>query len=440
MSENSAPGSGLKSEEVKRRHILPKALVIGLVAGLLASIFRGALQWAELHRIAWLHRLPWQEGLPVALVLGAVGSGLGLWLVRRFAPDTAGSGIPHLKSVVLGEKQLRWKRVLPVKFFSGLLGIGSGLALGREGPTIQMGGATGLMVSSWFRVVPGDGERRALISAGAGAGLAAAFNAPLAGVVFVLEELHGAFTPVIFVAAFLASVIADVVCRVLTGETPVFALHGMVAPSLSALPVALLVGGLAGLAGVLFNRCLLASLDAFDRFRSKPPFLVGAVAGLILGLAAWIYPEVSGSGALLAQNAFSGDIALRWVLLLVVARFILTMVSYGSGAAGGIFAPLLVIGALGGLATGIAAHAVLPGWAAHPEVFAVLGMGALLTAIVRAPLTGIVLMIELTGQYDFMLPLLVSCFAAYGVAEALKDMPIYEALRERGLKNAQDRI
>jgi CIC family chloride channel protein len=196
----------------------------------------------------------------------------------------------------------------------------------------------------------------------------------------------------------------------------------------------LVLGGLAGLGGVLFNRCLLASLDAFDRFKSRPPFLVGAAAGLVLGFAAWIYPEVSGSGALLAQDAFAGAIALRWLLLLVAARFILTMVSYGSGAAGGIFAPLLVIGALGGLATGIVAHAVVPSWAVHPEVFAVLGMGALLTAIVRAPLTGIVLMIELTGQYDFMLPLLVSCFAAYGVAEWLRDAPIYEALRERALR------
>jgi CIC family chloride channel protein len=436
MSQPVAPGSGLKEDEVKRRHILPKALVIGLVAGLIASLFRKALQWSELHRIAWLHQLPRGEGLFVALALGGGGGGVGLWLVRRFAPETAGSGIPHLKSVVLGEKQLNWRRVLPIKFLAGLTGIGGGLALGREGPTIQMGGATGLMVSSWFRVKSGEGERKALISAGAGAGLAAAFNAPLAGVVFVLEELHGAFTPVIFVAAFLASVTADVVCRVLTGDTPVFALHGMLPPSLSSLPVAIMLGALAGLGGVLFNRCLLGSLDLFDRFHRQPPFVVGAAAGLVVGFAAWFYPEISGSGALLAERAFTGSIALRWVLVLVAARFFLTMVSYGSGAAGGIFAPLLVIGALGGLGVGIAAHAIIPSWAVHPEVFAVLGMGALLTAIVRAPLTGIVLMIELTGEYDFMLPLLVSCFAAYGVAEALRDRPIYEALRERGSKGS----
>jgi CIC family chloride channel protein len=428
----------LKSDEIKRRRILPKALVIGLVAGLVASVFRNALQWCELTRIHWMEILPRWESLPVALVLGAVGSGFGLWLVRRFAPETAGSGIPHLKAVVLGEKPLRWKRVLPVKFLAGLSGIGGGLALGREGPTIQMGGAVGLMVAGWFRVTPGEGERKALIGAGAGAGLAAAFNAPLAGMIFVLEELQGNFTPVVFVAAFMAAVVADVVCRVLTGETPVFALHGMPSPSLNALPLALVLGLVAGLGGVAFNRSLLASMDLFDRLRRWPAFAVGALPGLVVGLAAWIYPGASGSGTVLAGWALDGRIALRWVLVLTAARFILSMVSYGCGAAGGIFAPLLVIGALGGFALGGAAHAMLPVWAPHPEVFAVLGMGALLTAIVRAPLTGIVLMIELTGQYDFMLPLLVSCFVAYGVAEAMGNLPIYESLRLRsgGQRNA----
>jgi chloride channel protein, CIC family len=148
-------------------------------------------------------------------------------------------------------------------------------------------------------------------------------------------------------------------------------------------------------------------------------------------VASWAYPGVAGSGGLLAEPALAGEILLRWLPVLLVARFFLTMWSYGSGAAGGIFAPLLVIGALGGLAVGRLANVVAPAWAAHPEVFAVIGMGGLLTAIVRAPLTGIVLMVELTGKYDFMLPLLVCCLVAYGIAEVLREPPIYEALRER---------
>ncbi|HEY4988805.1 MAG TPA: H(+)/Cl(-) exchange transporter ClcA [Opitutaceae bacterium] len=439
MSEAAAPTSGLQSLEVKRRHILPKALVVGLVAGLIASGFRMALQYCELSRIAWIQRLPPVEGLAVALGVGALGSGLGLWLVRRFAPETAGSGIPDLKAVVLGERQLHWRRVLPIKFLAGVLGIGGGLTLGREGPTVQMGGATGIMVSTWFRVKRGEGERKALISAGAAAGLAAAFNAPLAGLIFVLEELNGNFTPVVFVASFLAAVTADVVCRIVTGETPVFALHGMPGPSLHALPVAALLGVLAGFAGVAFNKSILLSLDLFERLKKWPPFAVGACAGLVVGLAAWIYPGMSGSGAVLTERSLSGGIAVKWMVVLLAARFVLTMVSYGCGAAGGIFAPLLVLGSLGGLALGAGVHAFLPEWAVFPETFAVIGMGALFTSTVRAPLTAIVLMTELTGKYDFMLPLLVACFAAYGIAEGLGDKPIYEALRERAASGRAER-
>jgi chloride channel protein, CIC family len=436
MEPETDPTSGLKSVEVRRRHILPKALVVGIVAGLIASVFRIVLQWCELTRIGWVERHPGIGGLAFSLAVGAVGGGTGLWLVRRFAPEAAGSGIPQLKSVVMGKAQLHWKRVLPVKFMAGISGIGAGLTMGREGPTIQIGGATGLMVSEWFRVKHGEGERKALISAGAAAGLAAAFNAPLAGLIFVLEELTGDLTPVVFVSSFLAAVAADVVCRVVTGETPVFALHGMPGPSLHTLPLAVVIGAVCGLGGVVFNRSLVGSLDVFDRLRAWPPFAVGALAGMIVGVAAWIYPAVSGSGALLSERALSGGIAIRWVLVLIAVRFVLTMVSYGSGSAGGFFAPLLVLGSLGGLLVGAAIHRVLPGWAAFPETFAVIGMGALLTATIRAPLTAIVLMVELTGKYDYMLPLLVACFAAYGIAEALGDRPIYEVLRERAESRA----
>src|SRR5208283_4388188 len=129
-----ALNSGLKEPEVKRRHILPKALVVGLVAGLIASGFRMALHFLEHGRIDWIQRLPLIPGFFVAIGIGALGSGIGLWLVRRYSPESAGSGIPDLKSVVMGEKELLWRRVLPVKFLSGVLGIGAGLTLGREGP------------------------------------------------------------------------------------------------------------------------------------------------------------------------------------------------------------------------------------------------------------------------------------------------------------------
>ncbi|HEY4302570.1 MAG TPA: H(+)/Cl(-) exchange transporter ClcA [Candidatus Didemnitutus sp.] len=433
MSIAANTGAGLGGSEVKRRNIVFKAILVGVIAGGFASAFRWSLENAEHLRDVLAERFSGWFSLPAALVFGALGGGFGVWVVRRFAPHAAGSGIPHLKAILLREAEPEWKRMLWVKFVGGVSAIGGGMALGREGPTVQMGAGLGHMVSDLFRVKEGEGERRALISAGAGAGLAAAFNAPLSGLIFVLEELHGNFTPVMFVAAFLAAVSGDVVSRLLIGELPVFHLGNMSGPGVATLPWAALLGLLAGCVGVAFNRGLLATLDLRERLLRWPAFAVGAAAGAFVGFVGWTVPGLSGSGGPLVQMALAGKIAASLIPLFLVARFSLTMVSYGSGAAGGIFAPLLVLGALGGLWFGNGVHLLV----AHapesltPEVFCVLGMGATFTAIVRAPLTGIVLMIELTGIYDFMLPLLVSCMLAYGVAEWLGNMPIYEALRER---------
>jgi len=423
-------GGGLNEPEVKRRHILPKALVVGIVAGLIASAFRLTLEWAEHLRETTLAHLPRWPGLAAALAGGALLGALSLWMVRKFAPEAAGSGIPHLKSVLQGESKMDWKRILPVKFLAGVLGIGGGLALGREGPTVQMGGAAGMMTAGWFRIKTGFGEQKALMSAGAGAGLAAAFNAPLAGVIFVLEELQGNFTPVVFVAAFLASVSGDVVARLIAGDAPVFHLHDLPTMPVAEVPFALLLGVIAGCGGILFNRCLLGSLAGFSNI-TRSPWTAGAIAGALAGLAAWAMPGLAGGGASLTDLAIAGKISVGLLPVLLIARFALTMISYGCGAAGGIFAPMLVIGALAGLLTGVSIESIWPAALAHPETFAVLGMGALFTSVVRAPLTGIVLMLEMTGRYEFMLPLLACCLTAYGIAEWAGEPGIYEALRRR---------
>jgi CIC family chloride channel protein len=425
---------GLGAGEVRRRQIIIKAILVGLVAGLLGSLFRLAVEGVEQMRIHVVENFDGWISLPVALGLGGIGGGLAVWLVRRYAPHAAGSGIPNLRTVLRGEAEPEWKKLLPVKFISGVLGIGGGLALGREGPTVQMGAASGFMVSEWFKVKAGEGERRALMSAGAGAGLAAAFNAPLSGLIFVLEELHGSFTPVMFVAAFLASVTADVVSRFLVGESPVFHFIGLTAPGVASLPWAAVLGLAMGGVGVFFNRGLLATIGLRERLLKWPAFAVGAAAGLFVGFVGWTVPGLAGSGGELVQLALSGSIAVGLLPIYLIARFALTMVSYSSGAAGGIFAPLLVLGALGGLWFGAGVEQVMGVAGMSPQVFCVLGMGALFTAIVRAPLTGIILMIELTGTYGFMLPLLVSCLCAYGVAEAMGNTPIYEALRQRSMK------
>ena len=422
----------------QRHWIFPRAALVGACAGIVALLFRIALTGADNLRnglITKAHSHPaWGWISPVfCTLLGAV---ISVAVTRRVAPEAAGSGIPHLEAVLQRFRNLEWKRVLPVKFFGGILAIGSGLTLGREGPTVQMGGAVGDAISRALKVSPR--ERLALISAGAGAGLAAAFNAPLSGLIFVLEEVRRDFQPIVFGAAFLAAAVADIIARIGSGQFPIFPVPSYPVPPLTALPVFALLGIAAGLLGVFFNRSLMATVNLYARIPARFILPVVAVVGGAVGLVGWFSPVTIGSGHELVETALKGNLLFSAIPLFFFARFVLTAASYGTGAPGGIFAPLLVLGALLGLALGQITHKLAPDIVPIPAVFAVVGMAAYFTAIVRAPLTGVVLIIEMTGNYSQMLPLLISCFCAYAVAEALKDTPIYEALLERDLERSGD--
>ena len=417
----------------QRRRLFPRAALVGLLAGLVAIAFRAVLAAGDNLRnalLAWSHHFPLFGWLfPVGF--GAMGAFLGVFLVRRFAPEASGSGIPHLEAVLHRYREFHWKRVLPVKFVGGALALGSGLALGREGPTVQMGGTIGAAVSEWLNVSTRD--RLVLIAAGAGAGLAAAFNAPLAGVMFVLEEVQKDFRQAVFGSAFLAAAVADIVARFASGQLPVFRIPSYPVPDLKALPAFAILGVAAGLLGVVYNRSLIGTLTLFAKVPPKFALLVAALVGAVVGLVAWLSPGAVGGGHHLAETFLEGHTALAVIPLWFGLRFILSMASYGTGAPGGIFAPLLVLGALIGLGVGEVTHLLFPQLVPIPAIFAVVGMAAYFTAIVRAPLTGIVLIIEMTGNYAQMLPLLIACFCAYIVAEGMGELPIYENLLERDL-------
>ncbi|NTU82183.1 MAG: H(+)/Cl(-) exchange transporter ClcA [Chloroflexales bacterium] len=420
----------------QRRHLFPRAALVGLLAGAVAIVFRALLAAGDTLRnglIAWAHQAP-ALGWLAPLLFGAVGATLAVALVRRYAPEASGSGIPHTEAVLHRLRELRWRRVLPVKLVGGTVAIGAGLALGREGPTVQMGAAVGAAVAE--RLSSPTRERLTLIAAGAGAGLAAAFNAPLAGLVFVLEEVQGDFRPAVFGAAFIAAAVADILARLVGGQLPVFTIPSYPVPPLTALPVFVLLGMVSGLVGVLFNRGLLGTLTRFGRLSGRLVLVAAGLVGATAGLVGWFVPTLVGGGHDLTETVLVGGVALAAIPLLFALRFGLTLVSYGTGAPGGIFAPLLALGALLGLAIGDLAHLVAPAAVPQPAVFAVVGMAAYFTAIVRAPLTGIVLIVEMTGNYNQMLPLLVACFGAYAVAELLGDLPIYEALLQRDLRRS----
>lgn len=424
----------------KHRH-LARAAVVGVLAGLVAVAFRWTLAYAEQsrgHLLGWLHALPHANvwAWSILPLIGLASGCLVGWLLMRFSSEAAGSGIPHLKGVLLHVRIMRWKALLPVKFIAGVLGIGAGLSLGREGPTVQMGAAVGQAIATLLRVPSRSVPQ--LLSCGAGAGIAAAFNAPLAGFLFVIEELHRELSARTFGGALVAALSADIVARALGGELPSFGITGFAALPLSALPAAALIGIIGGCMGVAFNRLLLKSCAAAKSTRTLPPWSLPGVACAICGFVAWWYPEAVGGGHAIAEQLLGG--ALTWTLtalaFLFVAKLLLTLLSYASGAAGGIFAPILLLGAVIGAGGARGLGLYFPTLQTHETAIAVLGMAALFTGSVRAPLTGIVLIVEMTGNYQQLLALGVVCLVSDLVADALGDTPIYEALLEQDVRRS----
>jgi CIC family chloride channel protein len=408
------------------------AAVVGAASGLVGALFRMTLVWADHARDALVasahaHVSSW-IGWAIPTALCAVGAGLGCWLTQRLAPQTAGSGIPRVEAVLRNHLRPAGALILPVKFFGGSLTIGSGLALGREGPTVQMGGTIGRFAGDWLgRIVP---EPWTLIAAGAGAGLAVAFNAPLAASIFVVEELLHRFSARVLSATLVACITGTVVLRAMLGNATDFATPRLGLLSATVLPEYLLLGALAGLLGVGFNISLLRTLSLFDRAAAWPNGAKGALVGAGVGLLAWFAPTAVGDGENVAQFAISGHPAFSVIVGLLVVRFFLNMASYGSGAPGGIFAPLLALGAL--LGTGFAMlHSNFLHAQADPAAFAIVAMAACFTAIIRSPLTGVVLLLEMTGSWTLILPMMAASVTAYAIPELLGNPPIYDSLRER---------
>ena len=290
------------------------AIGVGLAAGLLAVAFEAALGLAGQLR-AFIGSGAGHPGRALALSIGfsALAAGTGVWLVRRFAPETAGSGIPQVEAALHRGSELPWKRTLVVKYFAGLLAIGGGLTLGREGPTVQLGAAAGRALGG--PPGPGSERSRTLVAAGAGAGLAAAFNAPISGTVFVLEELKVLRSARHALAALIAAAVADGVCRLMLSGRPSFGVVAVDRPPLWTLAFFLLVGVAAGGLGALFNWSLLASLALFDRMRAghgvARGVLLGVAVGAVVGLTGAFAPEWLGSGEPLVDRALHAPPAAR---------------------------------------------------------------------------------------------------------------------------------
>jgi chloride channel protein, CIC family len=412
------------------------ALAVGATTGVVCAVFRMALAQADRLRdlaIAWAHGQA-LFGFLLVVATGAAAA-LAAWLVRRFAPHASGSGIPHVELVLREEVRPASFLLLPVKFVGGLLAIGSGLALGREGPSVQMGASIAHLAGELSRRSWAD--CRVLMAAGAGAGLATAFNAPIAGAVFVLEELVQRFEQRMALAAIAASATAIATARALLGGQPDFVVAALPHVPPLGLPLFLVLGAAAGLLAIGYNRSLLATLAAFERLRALSPELRAALVGAAVAAVAWFAPSWVGGGDGLTQRALAGVEPLALLPFLFLLRLGMGHASYAAGTPGGLFAPMLVLGAQSGLLFGAGVAALFPALGIAPQAFAVVGMAALFTGIVRAPLTGIVLITEMTAAFTLLLPMLGACFAAMLVPILLRDVPIYEALRAGTLRREQ---
>lgn len=407
-----------------KRLAIFEACLIGLISGLAGVLLKLGVGWLGSWRVATSTVIPALILLPTVGLLGGFITG---FLVERWAPETAGSGIPHVKAALTGVNLSLNLRVAVAKLLTTILVVGSGLALGRQGPTVQIGAS----LASWIgHLMPTSPDyRRQLIACGAAAGLAAGFNAPIAGVLFVVEELLHDVSGLTLGTAIIASFIGAVVSQLLGGDSLGLNLREyQTSFSAREIPFYVLLGVLAGLLGALFSKGVIASLQ-FNRKKLKLalPWRV-ALAGLICGLVIAALPESFRDNTGLREFLLTGEATGRTSFIAFIAHFFLTIISAASGAPGGLFAPSLIMGsALGHIVGIIQVHWLGVGL---PVTYALAGMGAFFCAVSRAPITAVVIVFEITADFKLVLPLMICSVVAYLVAEKVDSGSLYDRLLE----------
>lgn len=419
--------------------ILVLAALVGTLAGLVGVAFEKAVNAVSYWRMGTLVGWADQPVLiwPLTFVFSALLAMVGYFLVRKYAPEAGGSGIPEIEGALEELRPVRWWRVLPVKFIGGMGTLGAGMVLGREGPTVQLGGNIGRMVVDLFRLRSGE-ARHTLLATGAAAGLSAAFNAPLAGILFIIEEMRPQFryNLISIKAVFTGVIMSSIVYRLCNGEEAVIEVGKLSNAPVNTLWLYLILGMIFGVIGPLFNTLVLRTQDLFQRIHGGNVtkwVLVGGLIGGLCGVLGMVLPEASGGGFNLIPVAAAGNFSISLLLVLFIVRVVTTLLCFSSGAPGGIFAPMLALGTLLGSAFGMAAAAGFPAYHLDAGTFAIAGMGALLAASVRAPLTGIVLVLEMTDNYQLILPMIITCLGATLLAQFLGGKPLYSTILARTL-------
>lgn len=423
-----------------RWKVIISGVFIGIVSGSLVALYRLGIECGT-DFARWVYLQVWHNmwWLVVCLVF-AVIFGLVIGWMSLKESMASGSGIPQVVGYVNRGLNMRWHTILPVRFVAGLLGSLFGLSLGREGPSIQIGACGAQMLSRIFRKGKrNDIQEHYVVTAGAAAGLSAAFSAPLSGVMFALEEVQHGISSTVLMGAAVASLFADFVSQTCFGLRPVLD-FGQIPDLPMTLHFWLIpLGIFAGFVGSLMNRSLLGLQTLYGYLPKWMPVVVACLIAIPVGL---FLPEVLGGGANLVRLSEYGKISIVMLCLLFVAKMLFTSTSFGCGAPGGIFMPILAVGALAG---GVAARSItsIPVFgvdARFVSVFAVCVMAGTLSASVKAPLTSILLTVEMSGTMIHTLPVAASAFIALLVSDMLHTKPIYGELLERYMQTHSDLV
>ena len=406
--------------------IILQAILVGLISGGLVVLFK--LSITELFEFIQKSTSHIQILFPLIMALGGLISG---YLVYKFAPEAKGSGIPYVKASLLHLGNLTRVRSIFVKFFGGIASIGTGMSLGREGPSVQLGAGSGALIGKLFKLSGTDKDK--LISAGAGSAIAATFNAPIAGTIFVLEELMQKFNSSILFPVLVSTVVASSLARFLLGNNTSFLIPTLNEKTSINIFVCLIVGIISGILGVIFSKLIHFNNDLFLKIKIKPYFKP-MIAGFFVGIIGLFLPLVLGSGNSSVDILLQNKIPIILVSLVFLFKFLVTPFCFGSGAVGGIFLPMLMLGAYLGYICGFISNYF--GLEINLVAISLIGMASFLSAVARTPITATVMVFEMTGGYNFILPIMLSCAVADLVAEKLHHKPIYSELIVNQVKNS----
>jgi len=409
-----------KLREREDQVFLILALVIGALTGLAVVAFILLTERMGM-RLYPVGGAPWRR-----LLFPVVGSlGIG-YLLFRYFPYARGSGVPQTKAALFAREGRITLRTVLGKFFCTSATLASGIPLGREGPSVQVGAGVASVLGRFLGLRPE--KVKALLPVGAAAAIAAAFNTPLAAVLFALEEIVGDLHAPVLGSVVLASATSWCVLRLLLGNSPLFKVpqYELVHPAEFAVYALLGVAG--GLVSVAFTKLLLGMRARFLRLPQKTVWFQPLAGGLLVGLVGWFVPQVMGVGYGYVGYALNGNMPLKLMALLVVLKLITVATSYASGNAGGIFGPALFIGAMLGGSVGTLAHRLFPVYTATPGAYALVGMGAAFAGIVRAPMTSVLMIFEMTQDYAVIVPLMIANLVSLFISSRLQPQPIYEAL------------